>query len=320
MVHLQLNCSRIDFLLRTTAQLNACSMSSAKSGPAPLSSAAEVHEPPPARAAIYSVSVAFHSPHVTITHQTHTSHPLQHPCARPPASSLPPPISPLHDLLCACVCALQLDAVTAAAAQQLLRSCDAASPPPRSDIAVLAASLLVAVKAQNGDRKLRDIINVVHAALRPSSPPLTIGQEFWSLRDAVVLMEQRLLRACAFQVEFDASQLQASPAVAARCALHPFLTRASPPPPPQLVSISAALSLPPKCCRLALAILTDCNRCVPRPSPLSFPLSHPHSPMLMLATHAHTSARSCACQSAYATCSGVGVRPHDVRPAAADCA
>jgi hypothetical protein len=66
------------------------------------------------------------------------------------------------------------------------------------------------VKAQNGDRKLRDIINVVHAALSPLSAPLTIGPEFWGLRDAVVLMEQRLLRACAFQVEFDSSQLQAS--------------------------------------------------------------------------------------------------------------
>ena len=155
--------------------------------------------------------VTRHTSHVT-RHMSHvTRHTLsQQPCARPVAPSLAPPISPLRNLLCACVCALQLDAVTAAAAQQLLRTCDAASPPPRSDIAVLAASLLVAVKAQNGDRKLRDIINVVHSALRPDSPPLTISQEFWSLRDAVVLMEQRLLRACAFQVEFDASQLQAS--------------------------------------------------------------------------------------------------------------
>jgi len=128
-----------------------------------------------------------------------------------------PPISPLHDLLCACACALELDAVTTAAAQQLLRTCDAAVVPPRPDVAVLGASLLVAVKAQNGDRKLRDIINVVHAALSPSSPTLTIGPEFWGLRDAVVLMEQRLLRACAFQVEFDSSQLQVS---LSRCARH----------------------------------------------------------------------------------------------------
>ena len=34
----------------------------------------------------------------------------------------------------------------------------------------------------------------------------------------------------------------------------------------QLVSVSAALNLPPRCCRLALAILTDCNRCVLLPT------------------------------------------------------
>jgi hypothetical protein len=141
-----------------------------------------------------------------------TSHILQNTAVRPETDSvLAAPISPLHDHLCACICALELDAVTAAAAHQLLRTCHAASSPTDTDIAVLAASLLVAVKAQNGDRKLRDIINVVHAAVRPDSPPLTIGPEFWSLRDAVVLMEQRLLRACAFQVEFDASQLQVDP-------------------------------------------------------------------------------------------------------------
>jgi hypothetical protein len=138
-----------------------------------------------------------------------TSHILQNTAVRPETDSvLAAPISPLHDHLCACICALELDAVTAAAAHQLLRTCNAASSPTDTGIAVLAASLLVAVKAQNGDRKLRDIINVVHAAVTPDNPPLTIGPEFWSLRDAVVLMEQRLLRACAFQVEFDASQLQ----------------------------------------------------------------------------------------------------------------
>ena len=150
-------------------------------------------------------------------HHGETSHILQNTAVRPETDCvLAAPISPLHDHLCACICALELDAVTAAAAHQLLRTCSAASSPTDTDIAVLAASLLVAVKAQNGDRKLRDIINVVHAAVRPDNPPLTIGPEFWSLRDAVVLMEQRLLRACAFQVEFDASQLQVGPVSASR--------------------------------------------------------------------------------------------------------
>jgi hypothetical protein len=125
--------------------------------------------------------------------------------------------------------------VTTAAAQHLLRTCDAASPPPRLDIAVLAASLLVAVKAQNGDRKLRDIINVVHAALLPDSPPLTIGSEFWGMRDAVVLMEQRLLRACAFQVEFDATQLQ----VGISCATRARVSNSSV-HPPSAISLSAS--------------------------------------------------------------------------------
>ena len=143
----------------------------------------------------------------------------------------------------------------------MLRTCNAASSPSSTDIAVLAASLLVAVKAQNGDRKLRDIINVVHAAVRPDHPPLTIGPEFWSVRDAVVLMEQQLLRACAFQVEFDASQLQ----VRAQSCTQPSLFSRALTRLFQLASISTALNLPPTCCRLALAILTDCNRCVMRP-------------------------------------------------------
>ncbi len=52
------------------------------------------------------------------------------------------------------------------------------------------ACVLVATKANEVQRKVRDVVNVVYQRARPNASPLDVGSAFWDLRDAIVASEQ----------------------------------------------------------------------------------------------------------------------------------
>lgn len=82
--------------------------------------------------------------------------------------------------------------------------------------------VLLALKSVESPRKVRDVVNVMHRLQLPESPPLevtavgsscvffsqkndshlTLLQEFWSIKDELVLAEQDILRAVGFNVIF----------------------------------------------------------------------------------------------------------------------
>jgi len=52
------------------------------------------------------------------------------------------------------------------------------------------ACVLVSTKANDIQRKVRDVVNVVYQRALPDSSPLDVGNTFWNLRDALVASEQ----------------------------------------------------------------------------------------------------------------------------------
>ena len=63
-----------------------------------------------------------------------------------------------------------------------------------------AAAVLLACKAGEVARKVRDVVNVAHLRGGASAQPIQVSAEFWDLRDAVVAAEQDILRSLGFGV------------------------------------------------------------------------------------------------------------------------
>ncbi|KAK9892211.1 hypothetical protein WA026_019015 [Henosepilachna vigintioctopunctata] len=65
---------------------------------------------------------------------------------------------------------------------------------------IAASSLYLAGKVKDDSLKIRDIINVAHSTLHRGSNPLEIGEEYWTMRDAIVQAELLIMRALKFEV------------------------------------------------------------------------------------------------------------------------
>lgn len=86
------------------------------------------------------------------------------------------------------------------------------SSSPSSCQVVAATCILLAIKCDERDVKLRDVINVSHSVLNPDAPPMAIDtvrdgggendtQRYNQLRDLIVTTEQVVLRGIGFQIE-----------------------------------------------------------------------------------------------------------------------
>ncbi|RZC36599.1 cyclin-related protein FAM58A [Asbolus verrucosus] len=65
---------------------------------------------------------------------------------------------------------------------------------------IAASTLYLAGKVKDDPLKIRDIINVAHNTLHRGSSPLEIGDEYWSMRDAIVQAELLIMRVLKFEV------------------------------------------------------------------------------------------------------------------------
>lgn len=62
------------------------------------------------------------------------------------------------------------------------------------------ACVMLAAKAEENSRRVRDIINTTHALQNPGKPPLQVTQEYWAMKEEVIKFEQLLLRVFAFDL------------------------------------------------------------------------------------------------------------------------
>jgi len=67
---------------------------------------------------------------------------------------------------------------------------------------IAATCIYLAGKVEDDHLKLRDVINVVHATLQRTEEPLSLDNEYWNIRDAIVQTELFVLRMVGFQVRF----------------------------------------------------------------------------------------------------------------------
>ncbi|XP_072388466.1 cyclin-Q [Diabrotica undecimpunctata] len=65
---------------------------------------------------------------------------------------------------------------------------------------IASSSLYLAGKVKDDPLKIRDIINVAHNTLHRGSSLLEIGDEYWSMRDAIVQAELLIMRILKFEV------------------------------------------------------------------------------------------------------------------------
>ncbi|KAG1706630.1 Cyclin-Q [Nymphon striatum] len=100
---------------------------------------------------------------------------------------------------------LKAKAVTIATAACLFHDfIEKASDPQNYDlILVTATCMYLAGKIEEDHHRVRDIINVVHNMLDPSSAPLELGEHYWNLRDSVVQCELLILRLLKFRVSYN---------------------------------------------------------------------------------------------------------------------
>ncbi|XP_037946450.1 cyclin-Q [Teleopsis dalmanni] len=68
---------------------------------------------------------------------------------------------------------------------------------------IAASALYLAVKIKDEPIKIRDVINVAHSTLNRGAPPLELGDEYWSMRDAIVQAELLIARTLKFDLNFE---------------------------------------------------------------------------------------------------------------------
>lgn len=68
------------------------------------------------------------------------------------------------------------------------------------DVLMAATSVYLAAKVEEDHVRIRDVINVFHAATHKGSDPLACDERYWGLRDSIVHCELLLLRMLRFKV------------------------------------------------------------------------------------------------------------------------
>jgi len=102
-----------------------------------------------------------------------------------------------------CCAKLEAECVTTATACCLFHKFFSAANILEYDPYLIAATCIyLAGKVEDDHLKLRDVINVVHATLQRTNEPLSLDNEYWNIRDALVQTELFVLRMVGFQVRF----------------------------------------------------------------------------------------------------------------------
>lgn len=65
---------------------------------------------------------------------------------------------------------------------------------------IAATCLYLAGKVKDDNLKIRDVMNVSYSTLHRGSQPLELGDQYWSMRDAIVQAELLIMRMLKFQV------------------------------------------------------------------------------------------------------------------------
>lgn len=65
---------------------------------------------------------------------------------------------------------------------------------------IASTCLYLAGKVKDDTLKIRDIMNVSYNTLHRGSQPLDLGDQYWSMRDAIVQAELLIMRMLKFQV------------------------------------------------------------------------------------------------------------------------
>lgn len=68
---------------------------------------------------------------------------------------------------------------------------------------IAASCLYLAGKIKDENVRIRDVINVCHNTLHRDSMPLDLGDEYWSIRDAIVQAELAITRMLKYDLNFE---------------------------------------------------------------------------------------------------------------------
>ncbi|XP_015111531.1 cyclin-Q isoform X2 [Diachasma alloeum] len=100
-------------------------------------------------------------------------------------------------------CGIKLEAhplTVATAATLYHRFMREATPKAYDHYLIAATCLYLAAKIKDDHLKIRDVMNVASNTLHRGSQPLELGDQYWSIRDAIVQAELLIMRMLKFQV------------------------------------------------------------------------------------------------------------------------
>lgn len=69
-----------------------------------------------------------------------------------------------------------------------------------SPVLTARTCLFLATKVEENARRIRDILNVTYRLQNPDKDPLKVSEQYWKLKESVVLAEQLLLRVLGFNL------------------------------------------------------------------------------------------------------------------------
>uniref|UniRef100_A0A1B0GC76 Cyclin-Q n=1 Tax=Glossina morsitans morsitans TaxID=37546 RepID=A0A1B0GC76_GLOMM len=103
-----------------------------------------------------------------------------------------------------CAIKLELNSLTSASAAIIYhRFVKEVSPSDYDGFLIAASSLYMASKIKDDQIKIRDVINVTHNLLNRNASPLDLGEEYFSIRDAIVQAELLIARTLKFDLCFE---------------------------------------------------------------------------------------------------------------------
>ncbi|XP_018796085.1 PREDICTED: cyclin-related protein FAM58A [Bactrocera latifrons] len=103
-----------------------------------------------------------------------------------------------------CAIKLQIKPLTSASAAIIFhRFFKEVSSTDYDEYLIAASALYLAGKIKDDPVKIRDVINITHNTLNRDTPPLELGDEYWSIRDAIVQAELLIARTLKFDLNIE---------------------------------------------------------------------------------------------------------------------
>ncbi|KNE60917.1 hypothetical protein AMAG_06679 [Allomyces macrogynus ATCC 38327] len=127
------------------------------------------------------------------------------------------------------------------------------------------ACVYLATKTTDCNRKIRDVLNCAHSALRPDEPPMRIDTAHWKFRESLLAAELVLLRILKFELNVDLAYWPAIQYVRHLFRVHP--APPAPPVPPPAPPSTRGRSRSPSRPRDAGPRVRRSNRMSPPPPP-----------------------------------------------------